>query len=294
MPKLSFIFSGALRFPFLGTRREGEPFQYLLMDLSPARGDIAIFKWMVNRTALNLGERVDLHLPWNLVTASEYESKDYSIGTIISIGIEDSYGELHYEVMMQDSPSHMTGENPIQQFIQNETTDQEDIASFLRLIKHSIILKQGLVIYLNHFSPYFSRLVDYPNKDYQELKNVIFKEIIERIQSNIDKLNELFFFFKENVKKFDDVSIYLNLEEFREMMESEIDFDLFLIAFTAKMNKKDFLDLLDTIEERKIDYREEFYVHYLLTLKKLEKRLYVNYNQVVLIYMKSLMFDFVS
>ena len=78
------------------------------------------------------------------------------------------------------------------------------------------------------------------------------------------------------------------------MMESEIDFDLFLIAFTAKMNKKDFLDLLDTIEERKIDYREEFYVHYLLTLKKLEKRLYVNYNQVVLIYMKSLMFDFVS
>jgi hypothetical protein len=95
-------------------------------------------------------------------------------------------------------------------------------------------------------------------------------------------------FLKENVKNIQDISLHLNMEEFREILESEINLDLFLIAFTAQATGRDLVNLLKHPEVNTTTYREYHYINYLLAIKNLEKRLYSNYNQIVLIYMKSI------
>lgn len=161
-------------------------------------------------------------------------------------------------------------------------------ALILQLIKDSIILKQSLLVYLKHFSPYFSRIVNYPQEDYQDLKTFIFDDVINRIEINEGILTKLYGLIKDKVKTSEEISIYLNLEELRETMESEISLDLFLIAFTAKATGVDLVNILNKPEEYTMYYRDYYYVTYLFAIKNLEKRLYSNYNQIVLLYMKSL------
>lgn len=281
------ISSDALRFPFLGIRKGGEPFEYLLMDINYEKADIAIFKWMVSHMTLKLNERVDLFLPIHL--SEQYDARHNISGFVSATGEEPLEQAYLYEISFDQNLRRIyPNNNFIQQFTENLSIDINLVDLLFKLVKDSIILKQSLLVYLKHLAPYFSRIVNYPIEDYEQLKNFVFGDIVTRIKANEGVLNSLYQTLVENVKNIHDVSIYLNLEELRETMESEINLDLFLIAFTEQATGVEIMDLLTQPEEYTSRYRDYFYATYLFAIKTLEKRLYSNYNQIVLIYMRSI------
>lgn len=278
-----------LRFPFLGTRRGGEPFEYLLMNIDSEKAHIAIFKWMVNYTTLEKNEKIDLYLPIKLTLG--YDFREDVLGGVTSINEDEETGEYLYEISLDYSSIKNTfDKNTFAYFPYNIPVEIDLIELLSRLIKDSIILKEGLIVYLKHFSSYFSRIVDYPIEDYADFKKFVFGDLISRIQTNIGLLGELSQLINRDLKEIDDISIYLNLEELRETIESEINLDLFLIAFTPKRTGRDLVDVLQRPDEFKVNFRDDYYMTYLFAIKNLEKRLYFNYNQIVLIYMKSVSF----
>lgn len=274
-----------LRFPFLGTRKGGEPFEYLLMSLSNQKAQIAIFDWMVNQTILMVNERIELFLPIQL--NGQYDFRNNVSGLIASIQQNESNSESIYEIIFDKDLSNIFSHLETV-FSPSLIVDLRLIDLLLKLIKDVIILKEGVIVYLQHFAPYFSRIVNYPAQDYKEFKEFIFQDIIGKIKNNNTLLNGFYLSLKEKVKVVDDISIYLNLEELRETIESEINLDLFLIAFTSKVKDIDIANLFDRSEEGRTNFRDDYYMAYLLAIKNLEKRLYFNYNQVVSIYMKSI------
>lgn len=93
----------APRFPFIGTRQGGEPFEYLLMDIDKEKVNIAIFKWLVNHTTLRPDEKIDLYLPLKLT--KEFEFKDYATGVVTFCAEERVNQEYRYEVTFNHSLS---------------------------------------------------------------------------------------------------------------------------------------------------------------------------------------------
>ena len=53
--------------PFLGSRElDFQPFEYLLQDVSPGGVKISIPSWVQGRESINRGERVNLHVPFEV------------------------------------------------------------------------------------------------------------------------------------------------------------------------------------------------------------------------------------
>lgn len=275
-----------LRLPFLGTRRGGEPFEYLLMNIDSEKAHIAIFKWMVNYTILEKNEEVDLYLPIKLTL--RYDFREDVLGGVSSINEDEETGEYLYEIALDySSIKSAFDKNTLAHFPYNIPVESDLIELLSKLIKDSIILKEGLIVYLKHFGSYFSRIVDYPTEDYVDFKKFVFGDLISRIQINIELLGGVSELINRDLKEIDDLSIYLNLEELRETIESEINLDLFLIAFTPKRTGRDLVDILQMPDEFTVNFPDEYYMTYLFAIKNLEKRLYSNYNRIVLIYMRS-------
>lgn len=281
-PILQFV-----RFPFLGARENGEPFEYLLLDINQNKTDIVISKWMVNRTILKLNEKVDLFIP-SLLTA-EYDLRHHSSSVITSVTEEKLLQEYLFEASFVQPLSITILQNwSLEEFSQKLVPDELLIDMLFRLIKDSLLLKQSILVYLKHLAPYFSRIVNYPSKSYIELKKVVFDGISNVIKKNENALETLYFFLKETIKNIYDISILLNLEDLREIMETEISQDLFYIAFSNITSRKDVDEKLNqSVPELNHD-QSNTYMNYLFAIQNLEKRLYSNYNQIVLIYLKSI------
>lgn len=275
-----------LRFPLLGTRSDGEAFSYLLMDISQDKASIVISKWMIDHTLLNLKEKIDLFIPSLL--AIEYDLRNHVSGVIKSVTKEEQIAEYLYEIAFVCPLSMQLPESrSLAKFTQNLSTETSLLNMLLRLIKDSLILKQGILVYLKHLAPYFSRIVHSSLHDYEDLNKIIFIDIANKMGKKASILESLYFSLTESLKTLHDVSIFLNLEELRELIESEISLDLFLIAFAEVTSREELVDLLNKPKQY-VDYkRNNKYMTYLLAIKDLEKRLYSNYNQIVLIYLKS-------
>lgn len=273
------------RFPFLGTRMNGESFEYLLMEISLNTAVIAIFPWMLNRVALDLNEKVDLFIPSEL--SLEYHYKQYSPSVITS---HKNEGQNHYYEVNFSNGAPLTGSEKwsFEKFVFDIPAKLPLHEMLIRLVKDSLILKQGILVYLKHLSPYFSRIVDYPQKDYASLQKFLFQDTSQFILENEKKLNILYKSLKETLKNTNDISIMLNLEEFREYIESEISMDLFLLSFYKSIDNQKLFDSLNNTHDLNIDDPNYKYVSYIVSIKELEKRLYANYNQIVLIYIKSI------
>jgi len=80
-----------------------------------------------------------------------------------------------------------------------------------------------------------------------------------------NKLDELYNIFRKAHGNYREIARHLNLEDLRDIIESEI-----------------------YIEVIKITFESEVALQYLLAIKELEKKLYYNYNTIVLIYIESL------
>ncbi|MBF0396229.1 MAG: PilZ domain-containing protein [Desulfobacterales bacterium] len=250
--------------PFLGTREiDHEPFQFLIMDISATGIKIAIPKWLVGRDRLKNDDIINLHIPFRLDKAT------YNQGKVVWKRSDDTISGELYGIHMENRVFFY---DPISILLKTSEIDIDfqDFDSleglFIKIIKDISLLKKGVFIYLNHLVPYFSRISSYSNKEeYSALKKIFLDDIISKVKNNYENLYSLYKKAKEKHSLIEEIPQNIDLEELREMVESEINIDVLKTAFES-----------DAV------------IPYLNAIKQLEKKQYDNYNTVVMLYIKAL------
>jgi len=249
--------------PFLGSRAEDyQPFQYLLQDVSTAGVRIALPRWAVSRERLHKGDRIHFHIPFrweNSVLESgnvAWEKWDPDRQAQMVGAFLDQAAPANYPVFITFSPRRFS----------IDLAGFEGARSiFGRVLKDSLFLKKGILIYLKHLSAYFSRMGKFKEKEYALLRDSLIEDVRKRVQTNADRIGGWCLECRGQALPGDDAIPDLDMEELREAMAPELYLDLFRSALgleTAKM--------------------------YLLAIKELEKRLFYNYNTMVMLFIKSL------
>jgi len=268
-----------LMFPFLGSREDGESFEYLLLSVDNDFAEIAIPLWLVSRTKLHLNEKLDLYIPRQMNT--EHLLRDDVSGIIFSVEYNKDLQTEVYKISFSKPMINMSLDHIfVDQFIfllPTEMISPTDL--LLKLIKDSMFLKSGMRVYFKHLIPYFSRIVDYSKKDYVNFEKVFLLDIMKIIKINESNLLELYTLLKEKLMIPEEIPIYIDLEMLRALLESEISLPIFNIAFSDTE-----LSLLEQFQV----HNEFGYSKYINAIKNLEKRLYSNYNLIVILYLKSL------
>lgn len=269
----------SVRLPFLGTLRGGEPFEYLLWTIHSDFLEIAIFDWLVNRIQLHVGDKVNLYLP-------QYLSEDYRFTTRVADTVvsmhpnEEMQGKIYRISVSNEDTQQGIKDYNLDEYIQQLPVKISLIDLLIALIKDSMILKQGIKLYIKHLVPYFSRIVTYSHAEYIDLKEHFFYDVEKHIKDNENKLQKLYQLAKEKIVKSEEIPVYINLEDLREIIESEISFSLFIAVFSDQK-------ILNINEHFRTQITYGFAM-YTNAIKNLEKRLYSNYNHIVAIYLKSL------
>ena len=249
--------------PFLATRDDNhQPFEYLLIDISSGGAKFAIPRWAASRERLETGDVINLHLPL-LDNGSSFAK-----GKVVWKGWDETtYAELFGVTLFQktsvNSPVAVSVEKA---GIVGHMENVKSLPKYLsKTIKDCFLLKKGISVYLKHLIPYFSRIGDYPNKDYQRLKDTVLEDIRNHVLANHNGLSKLHRQLDAHCLEADDIPKMLNLEEFRAMIESEVSSDIFSTMFES-VNV----------------------VPYVSAIKELEKKLYANFNITVMIYILAL------
>jgi len=253
----------SINLPFIASREaDHQSFQYLLTDISLHGAQITIPKWLVGRERLQQEDIINFHVPFRLSKETYDQGK-------VAWERWDSHlqGQVCGARMINKAPLHY----PV--YIRMEASDIGiDLTRFetvenllVQVVKDSSLLKRGVVIYLRHLVPYFSRISDYSSRDYRSLKTVLLDEIVARVERNQVWLQHLQKDILATPGYQTEIARHLDLEELREVMESEIYFELFKNVFSTGSA-----------------------LPYLTAIKGLEKKLYANYNTIVMIYLRSL------
>ncbi|MBF0120259.1 MAG: hypothetical protein HQK79_15595 [Desulfobacterales bacterium] len=247
--------------PFLGTI-DNEPFQYLIIDISLTLLKIAIPQWLVSRYRLKINDIINFHIYFCM---DEYV---YNEGKVVWVKFDDTIpGEL-YGIQMgnkviydnQISISLKTSQ------IKNDLKEFYSLKGlFIKIINEIRLFKKDILISLKHLLPYFSQITNYSENDYAKLKEVFLEDIIEKIKNNYDKLNLVYQKAQKSYQLEDEIDKDIDLEELRDMVESEINIDIF-----------------------KTTFENDAVMSYLNAIKLIEKKQYDNYNTIVLLYIDSL------
>jgi hypothetical protein len=253
----------SVQFPFLGSRRDDHAcFQYLIMDISTHGLRINIPTWVVDRERFKKDDLINLHVPFQI------KNNIFDLGRIAWVKPDESNeGQVLGIEVVGDPVYHQ----PI--FVSLDDLkidlDLESNTSIdglvLRVLKDSFMLKKGVQVYLKHLVPYFSRISKYSSKDYPILKESLLSDIQERVSQHQKKIEAIYDTGCGDYSCEKEIAKYLDLEELRSIMESEVYLEILKIAFET-----------DTV------------LPYLLAIKELEKKLYSNFNTIVLLYSSSL------
>ncbi|MDD3846576.1 MAG: PilZ domain-containing protein [Syntrophorhabdaceae bacterium] len=253
----------SVNLPFLGTRDEDHSsFQYLIIDLSKSGIAFAIPAWVVSREGIKKGDTVNFHLPINI--GEQY----YDQGVILWTRWDEGMGAQTCGAILgnRDRP-------PYPVFISIESgsvsVDLEEFevrdSLLCRVIKDTAFLKKGVDIYLGHLIPFFSRIARYPRAEYPQLKSFLLSDVKARVKEHCDQLEALYVRTRTEMPAQSDIAGFIDLEELRAIVESEVYIEIFKAAFS-----------------------DESIVPYLNAIKDLENRLYFNYNTIVMLYLHSL------
>lgn len=250
--------------PFMGSRvSDYQPFQYMIRDMSQGGLGIAIPRWLVGRERLNMSDEVNLHVPFSMDGAIlaigevvrerwDKDEDEQLIGIQLTRSSPNTYG-VFFEASSQDIAFDLGG-------------GDDDVKSMERLltrvIKDSVLLKRGILIYLNHLSAYFSRLGEYTPEEYELFRETVIDDTSDRVKQHLEYLEKLHGTCCDlSTSGFEQ----MDLEELRQAMEPELYIDLFRVALgddTAAL--------------------------YLRAIKELEGKLFSNYNTVVMLYIGNL------
>lgn len=246
--------------PFLGSRAEDyQSFEYLLQDVSVEGVGIAIPRWLVARENLRQGERLHLHLPFELGGRMLHsgivawvrwdEEQDAQLAGVVL----DSYAPALYPVYVSvDTREVAIG---LEHF-----PGLEHI--LVRVLKDSLLLKRGILVYLKHLAAFFSRVCDLDREEYALFREVIIEDVRAKVLANAERLSAL----QPRTGEEGAMAVdRLDLSELREAMEPELYVDMFRGALG-----------------------DETVALFLKAIKELERKLLSNYNTCVLLYINSL------
>jgi hypothetical protein len=249
--------------PFIGSRAaDYQPFQYLLQDVSPGGVRIAVPRWAVSRERLGKGEQIHFHIPFRLGSSVlesgrvAWEKWDTEHEAQIVGASLDHTAPARYPVFITLA-SH--------RFTIDLAGFESPGSIFYRVLKDSILLKRGVLIYLKHLTAYFSRSGEFEKEEYEFFREALMNDVRNRVQANATRLDQWCSECLAQEPPKDDAVAELDMEELREAMEPELYLDLFRSALgvgNAKM--------------------------YLLAIKELEKRLFYNYNTIVMLFIRTL------
>jgi hypothetical protein len=246
--------------PFLGSRAEDyQTFEYLLQDVSVEGVGIAIPRWAVSRENLRQGERLHLHLPFELG------------GRMLHSGIVtwvrwDEEQEIQLAGVLLDS--HAPALYPVYVSVDTKEVaiDLEDFPELehilFRVLKDSLLLKRGILVYLKHLTAFFSRVCDLNREEYALFREIVIEDVRAKVLSNAERLQSLQPRLGEGEEG---LLARLDLSELRQAMEPELYVDMFRAALG-----------------------DETVTLFLKAVKELERKLLSNYNTCVLLYINSL------
>lgn len=246
--------------PFMGQRtNDFQPFQYMLVDVSQGGVGISIPRWLASRERLHMDNEINLHVPFSMdgttltigsVVREQWyaDDEEQKIGLQLTRGAPDKYG-VFFEIDSREIAIDLGGMKTLENIL-------------LRVVKDSVLLKRGVLIYLRHLSAYFSRLGEYTPEEYHAFRETVLGDIDQRVRENMRYLETLRQACLDRPKAGFET---LDLEELRRAMEPELYLDLFRAALgddTAAL--------------------------YLRAIKDLEGRLFSNYNTMVMLYIGTL------
>lgn len=248
--------------PFLATLTGKDSahtcFQYLLKNVSPGGVGFSLPRHVANREYMQQGLQIHFHIPFKL------SDRFYDRGIVRWVSwSEEEQGQVCGAELQTKTPLHYplyisydTGE-----IVFRSQDDQPVNMEVLlkNLLKDALLLKKGMLIYYKHLSPFFSKIGSISPRHYPMLKTVFLGQVEAHLERNITELD----FLLQRVHQADfsigRLDSILDLDRFREVLEPEIDTDLFRHSFQS-----------------------ETVVPYLNSIKVLEHRLYTIYNTVSL------------
>ncbi len=257
------IFSEQPVLPLMGSLvGEYDIFGYLIYNLTDQQVEITSPPWLVNRCSLHVWDLINLHI------AFKSGEQVFFQGKVENIKRNEDLKTNVYEVKFLNAsgvrphPVYIVLEDDRIQVKVTEDLPLLDVLS--QNVKSALLLKEGIFIYLKHMIPYFSRITGYDRKQYEQVEHLIFDDIQNKLKNNIQKLTTL---YEKLSHKPENIFEILNLEDLREMLESEINFDLLNLTF-----------------------QDLAHVSYMTAIKDLEEQLYWYYNKIVLLLYKQMLY----
>ena len=244
--------------PFLGFHEQGGfAFQFFLMDASPNGLQVNIPEWVTAWNRLDEGDEVLFSLP--LTAGGKLLHQGHIRWTRHARETRETrYGAILTPPLVRNAPTAfvMTRQGEITFQGPDDTHTLKDFCA--ATLKDAALLKKGILIYLDHLMPYFSRLTENPD-EYPELRGILFSELRREIELGARTLKDL----AERVAAAPDFlagfADYYDLETLRRLLEPTLPVQILRSAFE---------------KERILAYLEE--VH------RLELRSFVSYNVLVL------------
>lgn len=253
----------SINLPLLGSREEDYIcFQYLIREISATRAEVLIPRWVAHREFLRPGDLIDFHMTFRIENAAyekgRIEETRWSDADDAQIGLallEPAKLEMALVTLACQESCYFV-----------ETAAGADaVKELLDVIKKTILLKKGIIIYLDRLIPYFSRMSDFPAAEYTQLREFFLADIQQQVLNNQTHLESMIERLKVELREPRDIPRAFDLEEIRSLIESEISIDLFRITFD-----------------------NEKVTAYMRSIKELEKKLYTQYNYTVLLYIRAL------
>ncbi len=248
--------------PFLGSREEDfVPFQYLLADLSLNGARILLPRWLTRREWLRTGDEVDFHAPFR------FAGETYTSGNIVWVRWEEALDAWSCGVSFARRKPALY---PIAisfdtQGLDIDLTDFKTPAGLmLRVLKDAVLLKRGIRIYLKHLAPYLSRISGVDKEDYAQLRAFLLDDAARHVERNQQRLEATLARASDSACSLADLEACLNVEDLLDAFEPEIPAEVFTLAFADKA-----------------------VAPYLRSIKMLEKKLYTNYNTLMLLYIQT-------
>jgi hypothetical protein len=252
-----------LLLPFLGSRMSDQTcFEYIPMDISSEGLKILIPNWVVSRELLKNEEWIHLHLPFR------FSNHTFTRGKIKWNTWDKNLQGQSYGLQMEH-PENILYAIHIRTDTRSVDVDLSEFGSsgdlLQSFIKDAVLLKKGILIYLNHLIPFFSRLGGRSRQDYDQLKTVLFEDMKSQVMKNLGYVEALYNQAKMSRMDSQIVLQNLNLDQLREAVRSEVSVDVLSVALDS--------DAVTPI---------------LGAIKTLEEKQYTNYNAIVMLYIHNI------
>ncbi|MFP4214023.1 MAG: hypothetical protein ACLFRL_07930 [Desulfohalobiaceae bacterium] len=150
---------------------------------------IAIPAWVQSRERLYQGDVINLHLPYKMQGQSRQQGQ---------VAWEAWDPELQAQSCGLALSSRFPETYPVYISMQSQEVVIEPGAMLnmqnllLQVLKDSLLIKRGLLIYLRHLRAYFTRVVRLSSQEYAWLQQTIFRDIQSTLEQNKEYFDSLY------------------------------------------------------------------------------------------------------